>query len=113
MLDNVITIQFPAIVSKYFAREEGGQIEKLKVFVNIFVEPPFEATGTFPEFNGIILTFVEKPMQFTKNGHGIRLVWMQGAVENVLCGMDGISNDNDFGNNFLIASLVNAASNSK
>jgi len=77
------------------------------------VEPPFEATGTFPEFNGIILTFVEEPTQFAKNGCGMRLIWMQGAVENVLCGMDGISNDDDFGNNFLVASLVNTASNSE
>jgi len=70
-------------------------------------------TGTFPEFNGIILTFVEEPTQFTKNGCGMRLIWMRRAVENVLRGVDGIGNDNDFGNNFLVASLVNAASNSE
>jgi len=77
------------------------------------VEPLFEATRTFPEFNGIILTFVEELTQFAKNGHEMRLIWMRGAVEYVLCGMDGIGNDNDFENNFLVASLVNAASNSK
>jgi len=38
---------------------------------------------------------------------------MQGAVENVLRSMDGVGNDEDFGNIFLIASLVNAASDSK
>jgi len=38
---------------------------------------------------------------------------MQGAVENVLHSMDGVGNDEDFGNIFLIASLVNAASDSK
>jgi len=59
------------------------------------------------------LTFVEELMQFTENGHGMRLIWMQGVVENDLHGMDGISNDNDFRNTFLVASLVNAASNSK
>jgi len=52
-------------------------------------------------------------MQFAENGHGMRLIWMQGVVENDLHDMDGISNDNDFGNTFLVASLVNAASNSK
>ena len=52
-------------------------------------------------------------MQFAENGHGMRLIWMQGVVENDLHGMDGISNDNDFRNTFLVASLVNAASNSK
>jgi len=77
------------------------------------VEPPFEATGIFPEFDGIILTFVEELMQFTKNGHGMRLIWMREAFENVLHSMDGIGNDDDFGNNFLIASLVNATSNSE
>jgi len=40
----------------------------------MFVEPSFEVTGTFPEFNGIILTFVEELMQFAKNGCGMRLI---------------------------------------
>jgi len=38
---------------------------------------------------------------------------MRGAVENILHSMDGIGNDDDFGNNFLVASLVNATSNSE
>jgi len=73
------------------------------------VEPPFEVTGTLPEFNGIILAFVEELSQFAKNSHRMRLIWMQEAVENVLRSMDGVGNDKDFGNIFLIASLVNAA----
>ena len=77
------------------------------------MEHPFEVTGTLPEFNGIILAFVEELLQFTKNGHGMQLITMQGAIENVLRSMDGVSNDEDFGNIFLVASLVNATSNSK
>jgi len=77
------------------------------------VKPPFEATRTLPEFNGIILAFVEEPSQIAKNGCRMELVWIQGAVENVLHSMDGIGNDDNFGNIFLIASLVNAASDSE
>ena len=113
LFDDVVAIQFPAIVPRCFVREGGGQIEWFRVFVDVFVEPPFEATGTFPEFNGIILAFVEEPSQFIKNGHGMQLIWMRGAVKNVLCSIDGVSNDKDFGNIFLVASLFNVASNSK
>jgi len=35
------------------------------------VKPPFEATRILPEFNGIILAFVEELLQFAKNGHGM------------------------------------------
>ena len=77
------------------------------------MEPPFEATRTLPEFNRIILAFVEEPLQFTKNGHEIQLIWMRRAVKNVLYSMNGVGNDEDFGNIFLVASLVNAASNSE
>jgi len=38
---------------------------------------------------------------------------MRGAVENVLRSMDGVSNDEDFGDIFLVTSLVNAASDSE
>ena len=38
---------------------------------------------------------------------------MRGAVENVLRSMDGVGNDKDFENIFLIAGLVNAASDSE
>ena len=77
------------------------------------MEPPFEVTGTLPEFDGIILAFVEEPLQFTKNGCGIQLIWMQRAVKNVLHSMNGVGNDKDFGNIFLVTSLVNTTSNSK
>jgi len=77
------------------------------------VESPFEATGIFPEFNGIVMAFVKELSQFTENGHGVRLIWMQRAVENILHSMDGVGNDEYFGNIFLVACLVNARSNSK
>jgi len=47
------------------------------------VKSPFEATRALPEFNGIILAFVEEPLQIAKNGRRMELVWIQRAVENV------------------------------
>ena len=41
------------------------------------------------------------------------LKWMQRAIEYELCSVNGVSNDDYFGNIFLVASLVDSASYSK
>jgi len=51
--------------------------------------------------------------QLTKNGHGVRLEWMQFAVEYFLCSMNGIGDDDDFRHVFFDAGLIDAASNSE
>jgi len=60
------------------------------------VKPPFEMTRTFPELYKVFLVDIEELTQLVKNGHDVSLVWMQIAIENLLCSMDGISDDNDF-----------------
>jgi len=60
------------------------------------MKPPFEMTRAFPEFDGIFLISFKETMQLTKNGCGVRLVWMQFAVKYFLCSMDGIGDNDDF-----------------
>jgi len=55
LLYNVVTIGFLAKIPQSFARKEGSWFERLRVFIDVFVEPPFKATRTFPKFNGIVL----------------------------------------------------------
>ena len=55
------------------------------------------------------MIFVKEMMQFAKNGHGVRLEWMQFAVEYFLCSMDGIGDD-DFRYVFFDAGLIDAVS---
>ena len=56
----------------------------------------FEVTRAFPKFNGIFAIFDKEVSQFVKNGHGVRLKWMQFAIKYFLCNMDGISDDDNF-----------------
>ena len=60
------------------------------------MKSPFEATRAFLNFNGIFMIFVKEMLQFTKNGCGVRLEWMEFAVKYFLCGIDGIGDNNDF-----------------
>ena len=113
LVDNIVTIRLLAIIPRYFAQVGGSQIEWLGIFVDVLMKSPFEMTQAFPKFNGIFMIFVKEMSQFAKNGHGVRLEWMQFAVEYFLHGMDGIGDDDDFWHIFFNAGLIDAASNSK
>ena len=113
LVDNVVAIRFLAVIPRYFARVRGGGIEQLGIFIDVLVKSLFKVTRAFPKFNGIFMIFVKEMMQLAKNGHGMRLEWMQFAVEYFLCSMDGISDDDDFRHIFFDAGLIDAASNSK
>jgi len=76
LVDNVIAIRFLAIIPRYFARVRGDRIERLGIFIDIFVKFPFKAARAFPKFNGIFMIFVKEMTQHAKNGHGVRLEWM-------------------------------------
>ena len=60
------------------------------------MKPLFEMTRAFPEFDGIFLISFEETIQLAKNGHSVRLVWMQFAIKYFLYSMDGISDNGDF-----------------
>jgi len=113
LVDNVVAIRFLAIIPRYFARVRGDKIERLGIFIDVFVKFPFKVARVFPKFNGIFVIFVKEMMQHAKNGCGVRLEWMRFAVKYFLRSMDGISDDNDFRHVFFDAGLIDAASNSK
>jgi len=60
LFDNIITIGFLAVVPRCFAWKDRSWVERFRIFVNVFVEPPLKATWAFPKFDGIVLTFVEE-----------------------------------------------------
>ena len=110
LVDNVVTIRFLTIIPRYFARVRGNGIKRLGIFINILVKSLFKVTRTFPKFNEIFVIFFKEMMQFAKNGHGVRLEWMQFAVEYFLRSMDGIGDDDDFRYVFFDACLIDAVS---
>ena len=113
LVNNVVAIRFLAVIPRYFTRVRGDEIEQLGIFIDVLVKSPFKTTRAFPKFNGIFVIFVKKMTQLTKNGHGVRLEWMQFAVEYFLCSMNGIGDDEDFRHVFFDAGLIDAASNSE
>ena len=68
---------------------------------------------SIPKFDGIFLTYSEKLPKFTKDGCHVDLIWMGFIIEYLFCCMDGVSDNNDFGNVFLAICLVDTAFNSK
>ena len=113
MINNVITVSFLIIIPRDLAWERGSQIEWFGIFVDVIMKPLFETTRAFPEFDGIFLISFEETTQLTKNGHDVRLVWIQFAVKYFLHSIDGISDNDDFWHSFFNAGLIDAASNSK
>ena len=77
------------------------------------MKSPFEMAGAFPKFNRIFLTCSEKLPKFMKDGCHVDLIRMGFIVKYLLCHMDGVSDNNDFGNVFLVVCLVDTASNDK
>ena len=113
LFNNVIAIQFLAIVPKYFAWIWGSQIKWLGICVDVFMKSPFEVTRAFPKFNGIFMIFVKEMMQFVKNGCWVSLVRMQFIVKYSPSGMNGISDYDNFWHVFFDVGLIDAASDSK
>ena len=77
------------------------------------MKSPFEMAGAFPKFNGIFLTCNEKLLKLMKDGCCVDLIQMGFIVEYLFCYMDGVGDNNDFGNIFLAVCLVDTASNGK
>ena len=73
------------------------------------MKSPIESTRTLPEFDQVILISNKEFMKFIKNGHYMDLVGIWWQVKSLLGPMNGISDDNYFGNVFLICSSVYTA----
>ena len=65
-----------------------------------------KSTRTLPEFDQVILISNEEFTKFVKDGHYMDLVEMQWQIKDFLGPMNGISNDDNFGNVFSIWGLV-------
>ena len=75
------------------------------------MESPIEATWAFLEFNGISLVSREEMPKFTKDGSQVDLIWVGFVIKNLPSCMNGVGNNDDFGNVLFVACLVNAISN--
>ena len=111
LFDNVVAVDFLAIIPRNFARIDRQRIKQFWILVNSFVESLVETTGAFPKFNRIFLADSKEVMQFAEDGCSINLIWMGFTIENFSRYMDGIGDDNDLRHILLIICLVDAAPN--
>ena len=113
LLDNIVTDRLLAIIPWNFTQEHRDWFERLGILINIMVESPPEMAQTLPEFDGVGGIWGEEVMQFAKNQSRMLLEWMRTAVKIFPRSMDGVSYDNDFGDGFVGAGLINATPNGK
>jgi len=77
------------------------------------VKSPLELARAFPKFDRISLACSKKLLKFAKNGCHMDLIWVGFIIEYLFSCMDGVSDDNDFGNVFFAACLTNTTSYGK
>ena len=112
-ISDVVTIKFFAIVPEYFTWEYGLEIEQFWIFVDRSVKSPLESARAFPKFERISLVYSKKLLKFTKDGCHIDLIWIGFIIRYLFSHIDGVSDNNDFGNVFFAACLTNAVSHGK
>ena len=61
------------------------------------VESLFESARTFPELNRIGVVSNEETLQIVENCSRVNLEWMRSSIEDFLGHMNGVHNDDDFG----------------
>ena len=74
------------------------------------MKPPFKAAWTFPKFNGVVVVRVEEVLQLAENCCSMGLEGMRFAVKYFLCSMNGVRYDDDLGDVFFGAGLVDTIS---
>jgi len=77
------------------------------------VKSPPELARAFPEFDRVSLACSKKLLKFAKDGYHIDLIQMGFIVEYLFSHMDGVSDDDDFGNVFFATCLTNTTSHGK
>ena len=77
------------------------------------MESPPKSTRAFPKLNVISLAGSKKLPKFIKDGRRVNLIWMGLGIEYLLGCMNGVSDNDDFRDVFLAASLANTTSNSE
>ena len=110
LVGDIITVSFLAIIPGNFARISRHRVERFGVFVDIMIKPPFKVAWTFPKFNGVVAVRVEEAPQLTENCCSMGLEGMRFAVKYFLCSVNGVRYDDDLGDVFFGAGLVDTAS---
>ena len=77
------------------------------------MKSPLELARAFPKFNRISLACSKKLPKFAKDGCRIDLIWIGFIIKYLFSHMDGVGDDDDFGNVFFAACLTNTASHGK
>ena len=68
-------------------------------------------TRTLPEFYRIVLIVSEEVMKFAEYGYSVTLVRVWQCIEYLLGYMDGVGDNDNFGNGFLGTGLVDTVPN--
>ena len=77
------------------------------------MKSPLELARAFPKFNRISLAYSKKLPKFAKDGCCIDLIQMGFIIKYLFSCIDGVGDNNDFGNVFFAACLTNTTSHSK
>ena len=77
------------------------------------MKSPIETAGTLPKLDDVVLVFSEESVYFMENDCHVELIWMGFTVKDLLCSVNGIGNNYDFGYVIFAVCLVDTTSNSK
>jgi len=72
-----------AEIPRWFAREEWDRIEQFGLNANHFMKKPIAMTGTFPEFDQVLLMVREKSLKFLKDRSCVTLVRMRRWIKKI------------------------------
>jgi len=75
------------------------------------VESLLETAWAFPKFNGVFLASSKEMPKFVKNCSQIDLIWIRFVIKDFPSCVNGVSDNNDFGNVLNAICLVNTAFN--
>ena len=100
-------------IPRWFVREEWNRIKQFSLNVNHFMERPIAMTGTFPEFDLVLLIAREESLKIFKNRSCVTLVRMGRRVKIFFPSVNWVGDDNDFWNTRRISGLINTISNGK
>jgi len=95
--DKFIAVGLLAIFPRDFTWVGRRNHKGLGIFVYFVVESPFEFTRTFPKFNRTRVVSNEEIPQIAENCGRVNLEWMRSSIKNFLGHMNGVCNDNNFG----------------
>ena len=110
-VNDIVTINFLAIIPRHFARTNGQRIEGLWIPIDYFIKIPVESARTLPELYWVVSVTGKKEVYFAEYSHSMTLVRMWHCIEYLFGCIDRISNNNDLGHVFFDTGLVDTTPN--